>query len=173
MKFPIAMLYEDILLSKRLYDKNNNYAFLDLDDEQITMVKMILSRVRVTKIVPSSRDRSNEVDKSLNLVYDCIVDSIDDLLDWRQLRLKYKGTHITVNILNLQEIKDIEKLKRLNDTIYRCRGEEKICFNLFTKDYYLKEYFTSDGKNLDYRDNLERWYLESLKLDDEVTKIIK
>ena len=140
--------------------KHNNYAFLNMDLEEIAKIKVILSHTKHT-LITHYDNFSEALTKTSpfyakNVVYDCLNDSLEELLDWESL-INWSSISIEmfkiINILNFQNIKDIHILKRINDTI-RNIPQYQMAFNIFTTDFKLKHYFDSNGKTLDYRDDM-------------------
>jgi hypothetical protein len=174
MWLSIEDVIDDVIAKKYLNRKNNNYAFLELSDDQIKKIRRAILDNPIAEIIYYPKEWYGYENKgSLNLLYDCVENSIDELLDYREVNRSFKKQHsnVAVNIINLQEINDIAKLKELNETIMKSR--EYLSFNLFTKDFVLKEHFTKSGKILDWRDNLAMVRIETNDIETDIGRIKK
>ncbi len=172
MQYNIEEIINEFIIKKNLNIKNNNYAFLNLSKDQMEEFKIVLFNNAIAKIesYPEEWHEYHNVG-SLNLIYDCLDDGIGNLLDYKKLNvvLKKLYSHTTINVLNLQETEDKEKLKQLNDSIIKTG--EHISFNLFTKDQYLKESHSTDGKILDWRDDLNMVSIDPINMEKNYSKI--
>lgn len=152
----IQEIIDNIIKAKTLNTKNNNYVFLGLDDDQMKELKQLLFLTPETITTAAlDSDYYLQYGKSSNMVIDCQTDKITNVIDSTILlqllsSLKY---HFTVNLLNFQVINDHKVLQTLNKSLKK--GSNKICYNLFTTDSQLKEYFTKDGLALDHREDVE------------------
>lgn len=142
------------LSNRNLTEKTNNFLFSNITLEQMKAIKIFLSELKVS-LFSSSDSAYEDVQTLQNILYDCAEEPIDELLDWKrnwQLPIELHS-FATIHILNLQVMKDIEKLKLLNQSILRTNSR-KMCFHLYTNDQSLKTYFTPTNEALDRRDHL-------------------
>ena len=166
MEIALEEIIEKIIIHKELNSKTNNYAFLKLTANQMAMVKKALLENEIVAIDPPYEPTlgREKINKTRNIIHDCSEQGIDELLERDELKISIptRYPHATINILNLHLVDDKSKLQKLNQAIRYCN--EGVAFNIFTTDERLKEYFTSNGKSLDYRDDLQVIEVKSLEV---------
>ena len=146
--------------------KANSVIFDNIKDNEMEEIKKFLI-MNPYLVLKSNVDLKIATIVTQNIIYDCKTDKIDDLLDWK---VNWKNAiksenHITINILNLQLIEDIKKLKLLNSSILKIH--EKICFHLYTTNESVKTRVSCGGRGLDSRDDI---FLFSQDKDFQIIK---